>query len=88
MLLINVHQLDVIFAQSIGFCVLKDEVDNIRGVLSLESEDVFILSCTKNFRERVQVDAESDISVASEEGEHLGLEHHGYQGNMGVVHGL
>lgn len=66
MLLVNVHKLDVVLAQPVAFCALEDQVDNIRCVLSLESEDVLVLRATENFCEGGKVDAEGEVTVAAE----------------------
>ena len=88
MLLINVHQLDVVLAESVAFAALEHQVDDIWRIFSLQCEDIFILGRAQDFRQGGQVDAESDVAVTSKWGEHLGFEHHGYEGDVGVVHGL
>ena len=88
MLLINIHQFQIILAQSVIIAALEDEVENIRSILSFESEDILGLGCAKNFCEGGQVDTEGDVTIATIGGETFGLEHHGDQGNVGVVHSL
>ena len=88
MLLINVHQLNVIFAQTVLLRALKNQVDNIRRVLRFECQDIFVLGAAQHLHQGAEVDTEGDVSVASEGGEGFGFEHHGDQGNVGVVHGL
>lgn len=88
MLLINVHKLQIVLAQSIVCAALEDQVQHIGGVLSLESKDIVILGGTKNLGEGCEVDTEGDVAIASIRGETLGLEHHGDEGDVGVVHGL
>lgn len=88
MLLVNVHELDVVLAQPVALGALEDQVDDIRRVLRLEGEDVFVLCATEDFCEGGEVDAEGKVAVATEGREGFGLEHHGDQGDVGVVHGL
>ena len=88
MLLINVHQLDVVFAQPVGLLVLELQVDNIRRIFRLEREDVFALRGSKNFGERGEVDAEGDVAIAAEGGEGFGFEHHRHESHVRVVHSL
>lgn len=88
MLLVNVHELDVILAQSVALRALEHQVDNIRRVLGLEGEDVLVLCAAKDFGEGGKVNAESEVAVAAEGREGFGLEHHGDEGDVRVVHGL
>lgn len=87
-LLVNVHKLDIILAQTVGLSALEHQVNGIGGVLRLEGENIFILGGTQNLGQGAKVDAESDVAVAAVWGEALCAEKHGDQGNMGVVHGL
>jgi hypothetical protein len=87
-LLINVHELDIILAQSVALSALEDQVDDIRRVLGLEGQDVFVLCAAQDFCEGGEVDAERKVAVAAEGREGFGLEHHGDKGDVGVVHGL
>lgn len=88
MLLVNVHQLDVVLADSVTVGALKDKVDNIGRVLGLEGEDILVLSSAENLLQRYEVDAEGDVTVASEGREGVGLEQHGDKGDVRIVHGL
>ena len=88
MLLVDVHELDIVLADSVALGALEDQVHDIRRVLSLEGEDVFVLCATEDFCEGGEVDAEGKVAVATEGRERLGLEHHGNEGDVGVVHGL
>lgn len=88
MLLIDIHQFDVILAESVALAALEYQVDDVWRVFRLQREDVFVLSRAQDFRQGGQIDAEGDIAVTSKGGEHLGFEHHGYEGDVGVVHGL
>jgi hypothetical protein len=87
-LLINIHQLDVIFTETVGLGGLEDEVDNIRRIFSLESEDIVILRSSKDLGQGSEVDTESNVAIAAEGSEHLSLQHHRYQSDVGVVHSL
>jgi hypothetical protein len=87
-LLINVHELDIILAQPVALRALEDQVDDIRRVLGLEGQDVFVLCATQDFCEGGEVDSEREVAVAAEGREGFGLEHHGDEGDVGVVHGL
>lgn len=88
MLLINIHELQVILAQSIAFAALEDQIKNIRSILCLDGQDILSLRRTQHFCEGCEVESESNIAIASERGEGFGLEHHGYEGDVGVVHSL
>jgi hypothetical protein len=81
-LLVNVHQLDVVLADSVALGALEDEVDDIRRVLGLEGQDVLVLSGTENLLQRDEVDAEGDVAVAAEGREGVGLEQHGDEGDV------
>lgn len=88
MLLINVHQLDIIFAQTVRLAALEDQVDDVRRIFSLECENIFVLCGSEDFGQGVEVDAQGNVAVASVGREHLCFEHHGNKGDMRVVHGL
>lgn len=88
MLLINIHQLDVVFADSVALGALKDNVDDIGGILSLESKNIVWLCGAEDLLQRGEVDAESNVAITSEGREGFRLEHHRDKGNVGVVHGL
>ena len=87
-LLVNVHELDIVLANPVALGALEDQVDDIGSVLGLEGEDVFVLCATEDFCEGGKVDAEGEVTVAAEGREGLGLEHHGNEGDVRVVHGL
>ena len=82
MLLVNVHQLNVVLADPVAVGALKDNVDDIWRVFGLEREDVVGLSRAEHLLQRCEVDTESDVPVASERRERLGFEHHRNEGNM------
>lgn len=88
MLLVNVHELDVVLAQSVALRALEHQVDNIRRILSLECENVVALCAAEDLGERSEVDAERKVAIAAEGREGFGLEHHGDESDVGVVHGL
>lgn len=88
MLLIDVHQFDVVLAEPVGVRTLENQVHDIWGVFGLECEDIIALSCAEHFCEGAQIDAESDVAIAAEGCEHLSLQHHRNERNVGVVHSL
>ena len=88
MLLVNVHELDVVLAQPVALRALEHQVDDIRRILGFECEDVIVLCAAQDFGEGSEVDAEGKVAVAAEGREGLGLEHHGDESDVGVVHGL
>ena len=88
MLLVDVHELNVIFADSGCALGLEDQVDNIWRILGLNGENIVASSSTKHFCEGSQIDTESDVAVAAEGRKGFGLEHHRDEGDVGVVHGL
>jgi hypothetical protein len=87
-LLVDVHELDIVLADPVGRAVLEDEVDDIGRILGLEGEDVVALGGAEHLCERAQVDTEGDVAVAAEGRKGLGPQQHGDEGNVGVVHGL
>jgi hypothetical protein len=88
MLLVDVHELDVVLADPVVGCVLEDQVDDVRRVLCLERQDIVALCSAQHLCERAEVDAKGDVAVASEGREGLGSQQHGDEGDVGVVHGL
>lgn len=87
-LLVNIHQLEVILAQPVAIAALKDKVQHIRRVLSLDSEDILVLRRTENLGQRRKVNTKRDVAIASIWGKSLGLEHHRHERDVRVVHGL
>lgn len=87
-LLVNIHKLDIIFAQTVCLGTLEHQVDGIGGVLGLQGEDVFILGGAQDLGQGGQVDTESDVTVTAVGGEALGAEEHGNQSDVGVIHSL
>jgi len=87
-LLVDIHQLDIILAYPVRLRALEHEVNRVGGVLSLERQDIFVLGGPQNLGQRDQVDSQRNVAVAPVRGEALGAEQHGDQGNVGVVHGL
>lgn len=88
MFLINVHELDVVFAYPIVRRALEDKIDDIWSIFGLQSEDVCCLCGFQNLCEGGKVDSESNVAVASVWAEGFRFQHHGNEGNMGVIHGL
>lgn len=88
MLLINIHELEVVFRNAVILGRLEDEIQDIGGILSLEGQHVLILRRTQHLSKGREINTESDVSVAAIGGETLVLEHHGHQGDMAVIHGL
>ena len=88
MLLIDIHKLDIILAQPVAFAALKNQIDNVRRIFRLQRQYVFILRTSQHLHERGEVDAEGDVAVAAERGKGFCFEHHGDEGDVGVVHGL
>ena len=88
MLLVNVHELEVVLADAVVSAALKDQVEHVGRILGLEGQHVLVLRGAQHLGQRRQVDAESNVTVASVGREALGLEHHGDEGNVRVVHGL
>lgn len=68
-LLVNVHELDVIFADSVTVGALEDDVDDIGRVLGLECENIVRLSSTEDLLQRCEVDTKGNVAVASKGGE-------------------
>ena len=88
MLLVNVHELQVVLANAVIFAALEDQVQHIRGVLGLEGQDILVLSSAQHLGEGGEVETEGNVAVAAVGGKSFCLEHHGDQGDVGVVHGL
>lgn len=88
MLLVNVHELDVVLAQPVALRALEHQVDDIRRILGLECENVIVLCAAQDLGKGGEVDAERKVAIAAEGREGFGLEHHGDESDVGVVHGL
>lgn len=88
MLLIDIHQLDIVLGEPLTLRALKHQIHNVGRVHSFESEDVLVGGGAEDFREGGQVYAEGDVAVAAEGGEGGGVEEHADEGDVGVVHGL
>lgn len=88
MLLVNVHELEVVLADAVVVAALKDEVEHVGGVLGLEGQDVLVLGGAQHLGQRRQVDTQRNVAVAAVGREALGLEHHGHERDVRVVHGL
>lgn len=88
MLLVNVHQLDIVFTNPVALRTLKHQVDDVRRVLCFECENIIALGGAQHFCKGVEVDAKGDVAVAAERAESVGREEHANEGDVGVVHGL
>ena len=66
MLLIDIHEFDVVFAQPVALAAFEDQIDNIRSILCLQGQNVLVLRTAKHLHERAQVDSEGDVTVAAE----------------------
>jgi hypothetical protein len=86
--LVDVHELDIVLANPVRFGTLEDEIDHIGGVFRLQGKDVATLGCAKHLGQRDQIDTQSDVAVTAVWGEALGFEQHGHESNVGIVHGL
>ena len=87
-LLVNVHELEVILGDAVVFGRLEDEVEHVGRVLGLKRQDVLVLGGAQHLGQGGKVHAQRDVAVAPEGREGLRLEHHGYQSDVRVVHGL
>ena len=72
MLLVNVHQLDIVLADPVAGLIFEDQIDHVGRVLRLDGEHVFVLSRTKHFCERAKVDSQGNVTIAAEGRECLG----------------
>lgn len=88
MLLVDIHELDIILADAVRSIVLKHQIDDIRRILRLDSQDIIVLRRPQDLGERAKIDAERDVAVASKGRERLGTQQHGHEGDVGVVHSL
>lgn len=88
MLLINIHQLQVILAQAITLARLKLQVQHIRRILCLQGQNIVVLCCSQDLGQGAKVDSKGDVAVAAVRGEAFGLQHHGDERDVRVVHGL
>jgi hypothetical protein len=88
MFLVDIHQLDVIFAQAICLCALEHEVHYVGGIFSLKGQDIVVLCSSEDFGQGVEVDTEGKVSVATKGREAFCLQHHRDKGNVGIVHCL
>jgi len=87
-LLVDIHELQVILAHPIGLAALERQVQDIRSILSFDCQDILALSGAQDFGEGCEVDAERNVTIAPVWGESLSLEHHGDERDVRIVHGL
>lgn len=88
MLLVNIHQLDIVLAYPVRLGALEHEVDGIGRVVRLQRQHVLVLSSPQHLGQRDQVDAQRDVAVAPVGREPFGAEQHGHQRHVRVVHRL
>lgn len=88
MLLVDVHELDIILADPVHIFALEGQVDDIGGILRLQRQDVFRLARAEDLGQGSEIDAEGDVAVAAVRAESVSAQQHGHEGNVGVVHGL
>jgi hypothetical protein len=87
-LLVNIHELQVVLAQSVIVAALKNQVEHVRRVFGLEGEDILSPGSAEDLCQGGEVNTQSYVAIAPVWGEALGLEHHRDEGNVGVVHRL
>jgi hypothetical protein len=66
MLLVNVHEFDVVFTDSVRLSILEREANDIGSILRLHGQDVLIGRASQDFGQGCQVDAERNVSVTTE----------------------
>lgn len=70
-LLIDIHEFQVILAQSITLAALEHHVENIWRIICLECQNILILGSAENLCKGGKVDTKSDVTIASVWGESL-----------------
>jgi hypothetical protein len=88
MLLVNVHELDVVLADPVLATRLEHDIDDIGGVFRLYVENIIVPCCAEDLGQGAKVNTESDVSIAAVARKSVGLERHRDEGYVGVVHGL
>ena len=88
MLLVDIHQLDIVLAYPVRLRALEHQVHGIRRVVGLQSQHILVLSSPQDLGQRDQIDAQGDVAVAAVGREPFGAEQHGHQRHVRVVHGL
>ena len=73
MLLIDIHELDIVFTKPITLAALEDQVDYVGSVFRLQCQDVLILRASQHLHQRAKVDPQCDISITAEGREGLGF---------------
>jgi len=85
---VDIHEFNIILARSFLLRRLEHQIQSIRGIIRLDSNNIIILSGTKDLCERVEVNPESDVAVATIRIETLGAKKHAHEGNVRIVHRL
>jgi len=88
MLLVDVHELEVILGDSVVGLALEHQVENVGRILSLEGQDVIVLGSAEDLGEGGEVNAEGNVAIAAERFKAFCLEQHSDQGDVAVIHGL
>jgi hypothetical protein len=87
-LLVDVHELDIILADTVVLGVFEDQAEHVRRVLRLQRQGIIALRRTQHLLQTAQVDSQRDVPVASELREALRLQMHRHQRDVRVVHRL
>lgn len=82
MFTIDIHEFNIILTRSFLLGRLKHQIQGIRRILRLDRDNIVILSGTKDLREGVEVDAESDVAVATVRVKALCAEEHADERNV------
>jgi hypothetical protein len=88
MLLINIHKLNIVLANSIHILALERQVHNVWCVFGLQRQEVLSLAGPEHLCKGAQIDTQSNVAVASEGRESVGSEKHGNERYVRVVHSL
>jgi hypothetical protein len=87
-LLVDVHELDIILADTVVLGVLKDEAEHVRRILRLQRQGIVVLGRAQHLLQTAEVDSQRDVSVAAELSKSLRLQMHRHQRYVRVVHRL
>lgn len=78
MLLVDIHQFDVVLGNTIILRVFKNEIEHIRCIVGLERQQVIVLRSTEHLLQRRKIDSEGNIAVTAVWREGVGLQLHGH----------